>query len=140
MQLLARLAYRCWMWNLREISSNQKISAFCRELGDSVLREIAVRENMETVFRRAEESLKAGQIGSRLEADLDLLDGMVRRVEGQGLYPEPTRSYSPLPGPGSGAGAQWWTCPRRQCAGSARAAGGYGLARSRRSARPPVSS
>ncbi len=75
---------------------------------------------MEAVFRRAEETLKASQIDSRLEADLDLLDGMVRRVEGQGLYPGPTRSYTPLPGPGSGTGAQWWTCPRKQCAGRGR--------------------
>ena len=79
-----------------------KIAAFCRELGDSALREMAQRQNMEPVYERAEESLKAGRIGPELGADLDSLDEMVRRVEGQGLYPAATRSfpYQPLPGGG----------------------------------------
>jgi hypothetical protein len=97
-----------------------KIAAFCRELGDSALREMAQRQNMEPVYERAEESLKAGRIGPELEADLDSLDEMVRRVEGQGLYPSATRSYQPLPGGGAGSGAQWWTCPRNRCAGRGR--------------------
>jgi hypothetical protein len=103
-----------------KISLTEKIAAFCRELSDGILLDIARQESMEPVFRRAEESLKAGRIDSGLEADLDLLDDMVRRVEGQGLYPAATRSYVPLPGPGSGSSAQWWTCPRGQCAGRGR--------------------
>jgi len=101
-----------------------KIAAFCRELGDSVLQEMAQRQNMEPVYERAEESLKAGRIGPELEADLDLLDEMVRRVEGQGLYPSATRSYQPLPGGGAGTGVQWWTCPCGRCAGRGRVRAG----------------
>jgi hypothetical protein len=103
-----------------------KIAAFCRELGDSALQEMAQRQNMEPVYKRAEESLKAGRVGPELEADLDVLDDMVRRVEGQGLYPGATRSYQPLPGGGAGTGAQWWTCPRprNRCAGRGRVRAG----------------
>ena len=97
-----------------------KIAAFCRELGDDTLQKMAQRQNMEAVYERAEESLKADRIGSELEANLDLLDDMVRRVEGQGLYPVVTRTYQPLPDPGIGTGAQWWTCPRGRCAGRGR--------------------
>src|SRR5689334_19301791 len=111
------------MRGLRKMDLTVKVAAFCRELGDSVLREMAQQQHMESVYERAEVSLKAGRIGPELEADLDLLDEMVRRVEGQGLYPGATRSYQPLPGlPGGGAGtgAQWWTCPRSRCAGRGR--------------------
>lgn len=97
-----------------------KIAAFCRELGDTTLLDMAREQSMEAVYKRAEESLKAGRIGPELEADLDSLDEMVRRVEGQGLYPGATRSYQPLPGGGAGTGAQWWTCPRSRCAGRGR--------------------
>ena len=97
-----------------------KIAAFCRELDDTTLLDIAREQKMEAVYKRAEESLKAGRIGPELETDLDLLDDMVRRVEGQGLYPGATRSYQPLPGGGAGSGAQWWTCPRGRCAGRGR--------------------
>src|SRR5690348_6928508 len=83
-----------------EMDLTVKIDAFCRELGDSALREMAQQQHMEPVYERAEESLKAGRIGPELEADLDLLDEMVRRAEGQGLYPGVTRSYQPLPGGG----------------------------------------
>jgi hypothetical protein len=99
-----------------------KIAAFCRELDDASLRDLARQNNQEPAFRQAEESLRAGQTGPSLEADLDALDAMVRRVEGQGLYPSATRSgYGGLP-PGSapGSGAQWWTCPRDWCAGRGR--------------------
>jgi len=99
---------------------SMKVAAFCRELGDSVLQQMAQQQNMEPVYERAEELLKAGRIGPELEADLDLLDDMVRRAEGQGLYPGVTRSYQPLPGGGPGTGAQWWTCPRSRCAGRGR--------------------
>lgn len=98
----------------------EKVAAFCRELADSALQDIAHDESMESVFRRAEESLKDGRIDAALEADIDSLDAMVRRVEGQSLYLAATRGYAPFPGPRSGTGAQWWTCPREQCAGRGR--------------------
>jgi hypothetical protein len=104
-----------------------KAAAFCRELDDSTLSDMAGREKgMELVYRRAAESLKAGTFDRQLENDLDAVDAMVRRVEGQGLYPSPTRTvtrglpYQVLPGPGAGTGAQWWTCPRGLCAGRGR--------------------
>ena len=103
-----------------EIDLTVKIAAFCRELGDSTLQEMARQQNEEAVYERAEESLKAGRTSPELEADLDSLDEMVRRVEGQGLYPSATRSYQPLPDPGMGTGAQWWTCPSGRCAGRGR--------------------
>ena len=99
-----------------------KAAAFCRELADTVLAAMARQEGVESVYRRAEENLKAGRTGPELEADLDALDVMVRRVEGQGIYPSPTRTVYPGLPPGSGAasGAQWWTCPRGWCAGRGR--------------------
>ena len=98
-----------------------KDDAFCRELGDSTLREMAQRDKKtDDAYKRAEESLKDGRIGPGLEADLDLLDEMVRQVEGQGLYPAATRSYQPLPDPARGTGAQWWTCPSERCSGRGR--------------------
>jgi hypothetical protein len=103
-----------------EISLTAKVAAFCRELGDDSLRDLARRADMEPVFLQAEEFLKAGRIGPELEADLDSLDAMVRRIEGQGLYPAASRSYTPLPGPAGGIGAQWWACPRGRCAGRGR--------------------
>ena len=98
-----------------------KIAAFCRELGDNTLREMAQRDKKtDDAYKRSEESLKDGRIGPELEADLDLLDDMVRRIEGQGLYPAATRAFQPLPDPGWGTGAQWWTCPSDRCAGRGR--------------------
>lgn len=100
-----------------------KVAAFCRELGDTALADMARQESdMELVYRRAEQSLSAGRIGPELEADLDALDAMARRVAGQGLYPSPTRSTytGPLPGAVTGSGAQWWTCPQGRCAGRGR--------------------
>ena len=94
-----------------------KVAAFCRELGDDTLREMAQRDKKtDDAYVRAVRSLKDGRIGPGLEADLDLLDDMVREIEGQGLYPA-TRTYQPLPDPGRGTGAQWWTCPSERCAG-----------------------
>jgi len=112
-----------------EISLTAKIAAFCRELGDDSddsLRNMARRHgpDMESVFAHAEESLKAGQTGPELEANLDSLDVMVKKAEGQGLYPAATRGYTPLPGPGGPSGAQWWTCPRNRCAGRGRVRAG----------------
>ena len=97
-----------------------KAAAFCRELGDNTLRAMAGEQNMEHVFRHAEDSLKAGRIDQELEADLDSLDAMVKRVEGRGFYPAVTRGYLPLPGPGGDTGVQWWTCPRGRCTGRGR--------------------
>lgn len=107
-----------------KIELTAKIAAFCRELDDTTLLDMAREQSMEAVYKRAEESLKAGRIGPELGADLDSLDDMVRRVEGQGLYPGATRSYQPLPGGGVGTGAQWWTCPRSRCAGRGRVRSG----------------
>lgn len=103
-----------------KIDLTAKLAVFCRELSDDTLRTLARQQNMEPTFLHAEESLKSGRIDSALEADLDGLDEMVRRVEGQGLYPPATRGYQPLPGPGDDTGAQWWTCPRGRCAGRGR--------------------
>jgi hypothetical protein len=98
-----------------------KIAAFCRELGDNTLREMAQRDKKtDDAYKHAVKSLKDGQIGPGLEADLDVLDDMVRRAEGQGLYPAATRAFQPLPDPGRGTGAQWWTCPSDRCAGRGR--------------------
>jgi hypothetical protein len=105
-----------------------KVAAFCRELGDTALGDLVRQENMEPVFRRAEESLRAGRVGPELEADLDALDAMVWRVEGQGMYPPVTRTAYPgqLPGSGAGSGARVWTCPRGWCAGRGRVRPGQG--------------
>jgi hypothetical protein len=98
-----------------------KVAAFCRELGDNTLGEMAQRDKKtDDAYKRAVKSLEDGQIGPGLEADLDLLDDMVMRIEGQGLYPGATRAYQPLPDPGRGKGAQWWTCPTERCAGRGR--------------------
>jgi hypothetical protein len=103
-----------------ELSLPAKVAAFCRELGDDSLRDLARQENVEEVFLRAETSLKAGRIGPELESDLDSLDAMVRRVEGQGLFLAASRGYAPLPMPGQSTGAQWWACPSDRCAGRGR--------------------
>lgn len=99
-----------------------KVAAFCRELGDPYLQDMARKHDQEPAFLRAEESLRAGQIDSELEADLDGLDQMVRGVKGQGLYPSGRRTVFPgeLPGAEMGTGAQWWTCPRGLCSGRGR--------------------
>lgn len=98
-----------------------KAAAFCRELDDSaILLDMAYAADMEPVYRRAEESLKAGRLDQQLEADLDALDAMVRSDSAQGLYSSGTRRYTPLPGYEPSSGAQWWTCPRGLCAGRGR--------------------
>lgn len=104
------------------IDLSTKVAAFCRELCDDVLREMAHQQGgaEELAFQRAEESLRSGSLGPGLEADLDSLDKMVRRVEGQGLYPVTTRAFQPLPDSEQLTGAQWWTCPSGRCAGRGR--------------------
>lgn len=87
-----------------KIDLTVKVAAFCRELGDNTLQEMAQRDKKtDDAYKRAVKSFEDGRIGSGLEADLDLLDDMVRRDDGQGLYP-PTRAYQPLPDPGRGQG------------------------------------
>jgi hypothetical protein len=96
-----------------------KIAAFCRELGENTLAGLAREQNKEAVFKRAEDALKAGEIGPALEADLDALDAALRRAYGQGLF-QVTRGYTPLPPYIGDSGARWWTCPRDLCAGRGR--------------------
>jgi hypothetical protein len=97
-----------------------KVAAFCRELDDSSLAEIAVRQGMKPTLEHATELLGSGQIGPDLEAALDSLDQMMRQSEGLGLYPPAVRTYQPVPDPVRQSGAQWWTCPRGQCTGRGR--------------------
>jgi hypothetical protein len=96
-----------------------KITTFCRELGDTTLRDLARKRHQEKLLQRAADALKAGEIGPALEADLDALDAMVRQEYGQGLFVV-TRGFTPLPPYPAGTGAQWWTCPRNRCAGRGR--------------------
>lgn len=98
----------------------EKAAAFCRELADDSLLELARRNGMEQVYARARGSLQDGLIGAALEADLDAIDEMARRVEGEGLYPAATRAIPGWPGTGASTGAQWWTCPVQRCAGRGR--------------------
>ncbi len=98
----------------------EKVATFCRELGDDSLLDLARQNNMEQVFVRAQLSLQDGRVGPELKADLDSLDAMMRRVEGEGLYPAAVRGYAPWLGTGGSAGAQWWACPSRRCAGRGR--------------------
>ena len=97
-----------------------KVAAFCRELGDSALRDIARATGKEPVFLSAEKALIAGRVGPDLEAHLDSLDEMVRGLGGPGLYPGSLRDFQPLPGGNGGTGARWWTCPAGHCAGRGR--------------------
>ncbi len=99
-----------------------KIAAFCRELGDDLLSELAREhgDEAQAAYRRAEEALRSGRTGPDLEADLDALHDMVQRFDGQGLYPSVTRAFRPLPGLEDGTGAQWWGCPGGRCAGRGR--------------------
>jgi len=104
-----------------------KVAAFCRELGDNTLLEMAQRDKRtDDAYKRAAKSLEDGQIGPALEADLDLLDEMVRRIEDQSLYPAATRgrAFGRLPNGGMNTGAQWWTCPGERCAGRGRVKSG----------------
>ena len=97
-----------------------KITTFCRELGDTTLLELARKQDNEALYRRAVDTLRAGDIGPALEADLDALDEAVKRETGQRLFPVTRGGYSPLPPYRSNPGAQWWTCPGRRCAGRGR--------------------
>jgi hypothetical protein len=98
----------------------EKVAAFCRELSDDSLLSLAQENGMEEAYARAYRSLQHGLIGAALEADLDAIDEMARRVEGEGLYPAATRTIPGWPGAGASTGAQWWTCPVQRCAGRGR--------------------
>jgi hypothetical protein len=98
----------------------EKIAAFCRELGDDSRLGLARQNGMEQVFVRARTSLQDGRIGTALEADLDEIDAMARRAEGEGLYPASVRGIPDWPGTGASTGAQWWACPAQLCAGRGR--------------------
>ena len=97
-----------------------KVAAFCRELGDDTLRNLAHEHGLDREFLQARDAVRAGQIGPDLEADLDALHAMVTKAEGQGLYPAPVRQFTPLPGLSGTSGARWWICPRGNCAGRGR--------------------
>jgi hypothetical protein len=98
-----------------------KVAAFCRELGNNTLQEMAQRDKKtDDAYKRAVKFLEDGQIGPGLEADLNMLDDMVLRIEGQGLFPGVTRAFKPMPDPGRGTGVQWWACPSGRCAGRGR--------------------
>ena len=98
----------------------EKAAAFCRELADDSLLDLARRNGMEQAYNRARQALQDGLIYESLEADLDAIDEMAQRVEGEGLYPAATRSIPGWPGTGASTGAQWWTCPVQRCAGRGR--------------------
>jgi hypothetical protein len=49
-----------------KIDRTVEIAAFCRELGDNVLQNMAREQNMESVYKRAEEFLKASRVGPEL--------------------------------------------------------------------------
>lgn len=102
------------------LSLPEKIAAFCRELGDSSLLDLARQNGLEQVFARARTSLQNGLIDAALEADLDAIDAMARRTEGEGLYPAAVRGMPDWPGAGASSGAQWWACPTQRCAGRGR--------------------
>ncbi len=101
-------------------SLDDKVAAFCRELEDSALRDIARARGKEPVFLSAEKALIAGQVDADLEAHLDSLDEMVRGLGGPGLYPGSLRDFRSLPGDNGTTGARWWTCPSGRCAGRGR--------------------
>jgi hypothetical protein len=98
----------------------EKAAAFCRELGDDNLLDLARQNGLEQVFTRARTSLQNGRIDATLEADLDAIDAMALRVDGQGLYPAAVRGMPDWPGTGASTGAQWWACPTERCAGRGR--------------------
>lgn len=102
------------------LSLSEKVAAFCRELGDDSLLDLARQNSLEQVFTRARTSLQNGRIDAALEADLDAIDAMARRAEGEGLYPAAVRGMPDWPGTGASTGAQWWACPAQRCAGRGR--------------------
>ena len=102
------------------LSLPDKVAAFCRELSDDSLLDLARQNGMEQEFTRARKSLRDGGTDPELEADLDAIDEMARRTEGKGLYPAAVRGVPDWPGTGAGTGAQWWTCPVQRCAGRGR--------------------
>ena len=101
------------------LSLTEKAAAFCRELADSALQEVAARNGAGEAFERARAALRDRQVDATLETDLDLLDAAAQ-AEGLEFYVSGARIYPAWPGSGSGSGAQWWACPDRRCAGRGR--------------------
>lgn len=103
-----------------EFTLQAKAAAFCRELGNDGLKDLARQQGMEPVFDRARAALATGRIGPELESDLDALDAMTVRAEGWRLFPAANREFAPLPMPGDDTGTQWWRCLPGWCAGRGR--------------------
>jgi len=102
-----------------------KIAAFCRELTEPTLADLARERDAQEVYRRAQEALRTGDLGSGFESDLDTLDALVFAATGQSLFGPVIRTYAPLASTAGGeAGAQWWTCPRALCSGRGRVRSG----------------
>lgn len=106
------------MWGVRmELSSRDKAAAFCRELANDSLKNLAAQLGEEQAFENALAALRDGQV-EKLESDLDRLEAKARAA-GITLYPSPTR-YAPLPAPDDDTGALWWLCSGDRCAGRGR--------------------
>jgi hypothetical protein len=111
-----------------DISLSEKVSAFCLQLGDNALRDLAHEQGMAAEFERAAAAIQAGRpdarlnahLDNQLETDLDALDAMMVRAVDQRLYPMAVRNFDHLPGADAGTGAQWWTCPQGRCTGRGR--------------------
>lgn len=95
-----------------------KVAAFCAEIGDNTLLELARRQNKAELYDAVLQAIRGGVASPQLEAGLDEIDAMVRQAYGEGLYT--TTRYTPLPPYPGATGAQWWTCPRGLCAGRGR--------------------
>jgi hypothetical protein len=103
------------------ISLTAKVAAFCRQLGDDALRDLAREHKMAAEFDRAVAGIRAGEPdAAQLESDLDALDAMLADAIDQRLYPVSVREFESLPGADAGTGAQWWTCPQERCDGRGR--------------------
>ncbi len=61
---------------------------------------------MTEVLEDARTALASGDTGTRLEADLDTLEMLMKTSGNLGIYPPVTRSSKPLPGASDGTGAQ----------------------------------
>jgi hypothetical protein len=106
----------------------QKFAAFCRAAGNGDL-DITWPEG-DSLYASVWAAFKNGAVDAAMEADLDKLNELVRKLEHRGFYPEPSRGYGPLPdGWLQKAEARWWACPVDRCAG-------YGRVRGRE--RPPT--
>jgi hypothetical protein len=97
-----------------------KIAAFCQELEDGELAQLAEDKGMSAVLENARALLTAGDMCAQLEADLDALDLMLVTSGSLSMYAPITRGFKPPPGAAERTGAQWWTCPDNWCTGRGR--------------------